>query len=210
MSVQTKIPVPASKFAKFNAEDDQRKLWTLVRDVKNRTGKGGDHYAGFKGIVRKVYQMGQDIHSIEKDFERLITIKEPNKKRLPLLCEAFLDQWRKHDYQFFYVRGSNVTIGRLTLKVVPDLGVSTPTGDEISARLWLSQGNVLDRERETFLYLMSEVKKTAQWPANWGFGVWELERDRIIPVTTVTDELRKLTCEKAERFAEMWDELPNK
>ena len=105
-----KIGAPVSVFAEFCAAKNEVQQQSLVRRAKSKSGKGGDHYAGFKRIVRTACQMGQDIHSVEEAFTRLITTKDPYKKRLPLLRDAFLDQWRKHDYQFFKAQWSNVTI----------------------------------------------------------------------------------------------------
>lgn len=208
MLVQTKIRVPSSKFAEFYATDNERHQLSLVRNVKNKSGKGGDRYAGFKGKVKAAYHMGQDIDTVQAELKTLVANAKADRERLALLSDAFIGQWRQQEYQFFKVQGNDVTIARLTLKVSPDLGVSTRAGEKIAVRLWLSESNILDKERDTFIYLMSEVKRTAQWPPTWMYGVWELERGRIDRVLTVADQLRDEIYRKAELFSEMWDGLP--
>ena len=201
------IRAPISVFAKFCAEDDERKQRMLVRRAKIQSRKGGgDPYGSFKRIVRTARHQDQDIDSVQAELKALMQSKE----RLALLSDAFIGQWRKHSYNFFKVQPIFVSLARLTIKVAPDLGVLTRAGDEIAVRLWVSEGNILDRERDTFIYLMSEAKKPAQWPLHWRFGVWELEQERIHHMITVTDEQRKLTHERAEMFAEMSEALSNK
>ena len=213
MQDRARILTPISTFAEYCAADDERKQSALVRDVKYRSGGGGvGLIMRFRQIVGTARHQGQDIATVENELKALVarSSKVREKERLALLSDAFIGQWRKYDYHFQPVQGTKVSLARLTIKVFPDLGVVTRAGDEIAVRLWVSEGNILDKERDTFIYLMSEAKQPAQWPTNWGFGVWELERDRIKYAITVTEELRKLTYEKAERFAEMWDALPNK
>lgn len=207
MLVQTKIRAPASKFAEFFATDSERRQLSLVRSVKSKPRKGGDRYAGFKSKVKAAYHMGQDIDTVQAELKTLAaTAKtDTDRDRLTLLSDAFIGQWRQQGYQFFKVQGNDVTIARLTLQVFPDLGVSTRAGEEIAVRLWLSESNILDKERDTFICLMSEVKRIAQWPPTWMYAVWELETGRIDPVMTVTDQLRDEIYRKAELFSEMWD-----
>ena len=175
-------------------------------------GRGIAPIMRFQQIVGTTPHRGQEIATVEKELEALIarSIEVRDKERLTLLKDAFIGQCRNHGYQFKPVQETKISLGRLTIKVFPDFGVVTRAGDEIAVRLWLSKRNISDKERDTFIYLMSEAKQPGQWPANWSFGVWELEHDRINPVTTVPDVLRKLTYERAERFAEMWDELEDK
>ena len=166
-----RLRVPVSTFAKFCAAEDDKSRRNLVKGAKSRTGKnGGDYYARFKRVVKTACQMGNDIDAVEDDLTTQVVNVEPEKTRLPLLRDAFLDQWRKHGYQFFAVHGKDVTVARLTLKVAPDLGVLTRAGDEIAVKLWLSEGDVFDRKRDTFIYLMSEAKRMAQWPLVWRYA----------------------------------------
>ena len=213
MQGRARILTPISTFAEYCAEDDERKQSALVSKLKYRSGGGGvGPIMRFRQIVSTASHPGRDIATVEDDLEALIerSIKVGERERLTQISRAFIGQWRTYDYQFKPVQGAKVNLGRLTIKVFPDLGVVTRSGDEIAVRLWLKEREILDKERNTFAFLMSEAKQPAQWPADWGFGVWELEHDRINPSTTITDELRKSTYEKAERFAEEWDALPDK
>ena len=213
MRDRTRIPTPISTFAEYCAEDDERKQWNLVRDVKYRSGGGGvGPIMRFRQIASTARHQGQDIATVEYELKALMAraSKVSEKERLELLSNAFIGQWRKYDYRFQPVQGTNVSLARLTIKVFPDLGVVTRAGGEIAVRLWLSERNIMDKERDTFIYLMSEAKKPAQWPANWSLGVWELEQGHIHHVIAVSDALRNLVYERAEMFAEMWDTLPSK
>ena len=144
MQKDSRLRVPISTFAKFCAAKDEKSRLNLVRGAKSQTGKnGGDYYARFKRIVKTACQMGQDIDTVEDDLTTQVVNVEPEKTRLPLLRDAFLDQWRKHGYQFFAVHGKDVKVARLTLRVSVDLGVLTRAGDEIAVRLWLSEADLL-------------------------------------------------------------------
>ena len=79
----------------------------------------------------------------------------PKKERLSLLGDAFFGQWRKHDYLFFRVQRTNVTVARLTLAVAPELGVLIRADDQVAVRLWISGREIMGRERDTLIYLLS-------------------------------------------------------
>ena len=213
MLIQTEISAPASTFAKFCATEDEKKQLNLVLRAKNRSGGGGiGPIMRFRQIVGTSCHQGQGIATVENELKGLIarSSKVREKERLTLLSDAFIGQWRKYDYQFQPVQGTKVSLARLTIKVFPDLGVITRAGEEVAVRLWLSEGNISDKERDTFIYLMSEAKQPAQWPTNWGVGVWELERDLIHHPITVPDDMKKLIYERAEKYAELWCSLPDK
>ena len=200
--------VPVASFAKFYAEFDEKEQWNLVRDVINRSGKGGrDHYADFKKILKTACHIDLDIDAIEEKLKALEVTQKTGRQRLALLSDAFLNQWRKCGYRFFPVKGKEVTIAELTLKVAVDLGMASPTGEQVAVRLWLSKGIVSDKERHAIHYLLSEVKRIGKRPEDRRYGVWELESERVDRVLTVTDDLRNEIYEKAELFAQMYDAL---
>ena len=202
-----------STFAEFCAEDDERKQSALVGKRKYQRGGGGiSLILRFRQIVGTTPHQGRDMATVENDLEALIAIstKAREKERLALLTDAFIGQCRNYDYQFHSAQETKVSLGRLTIKVFPDFAVVTRAGDEIAVRLWLSKKDISDNERNALVFLLSEAKKPAQWPANWKFGVWELERDRINSEITLDAKKMMLFEEKAEKFAEMWDGLPEK
>ena len=160
---RARIPTPISTFAEYCAEDDKTRQTALVKNVKHSSGRGGvGPIMRFRQTAKAACQQGQEFTGVEAELKELIASNALQRGRLTLLGDAFIGQWRKYDYQFKHVQGTKISLARLTIKVFPDLVIVSRAGDEIAVRLWLSERDILDKERDTFIYPMSEAKQPAQ------------------------------------------------
>ena len=130
-----------------------------------------------------------------------------DKAQAKILAEAFINQWNHHGYRFYKVAEHVITIGGLTVKVIPDIGVQFTQGEVAVVKLWLRKLPIAERRRQATIALLDAVRQREFLPDLRMVGVWELEQYRLNCLDTVPDEFTSSLYASAEQFVEVWNKI---
>ena len=90
--------------------------------------------------------------------------------------------------EVFEVPKLSTSVGGLTIKVDPEIGMRTKAGEQ-GLRLWLGIPPMAARYSEIFHYLLGKASKEPDWPAQWHLNVWDVRRQVILLPPHMPDDI---------------------
>ena len=123
-----------------------------------------------------------DIEQLDEAGFDLNPNKRGNRTRLQTyrcLKERYVDTWRSQGANYFKIKRADVSFGKLSVTVDPEVGMRTLTADR-ALKLWFYEREVTTKIIGVCSYLLWEAAAYADWPRPWRPGTWDVYRSRLM------------------------------
>ena len=180
-------------FADFYVAGDTGRE-TIVKNFKN--GEGFNYYGPLTALVRRYLRSG-DIEGLRSARVNLNPTDERGVKRAADLESVKLDLlelWTSRPAEYFEVPTVGVSVGDLTIKVAPEVGMRTADGER-ALRLWYNPTPMEPRRARVYHYLLTEASKNLRW-SQFEARVWDVRR-KAIPIPPFLPDTMAYTVEDA-------------
>ena len=196
----TQVSMPT--FAHFCIADSKGRE-RIVRRFND--GRGFDYYGPLTALLRR-HLVSEDIEGLRKASPKLNPNRPNYQSRLADLESAkldFIDLWTSRRASYFKVRPAGVSLGRLTVKVNPEIGMRTADGER-ALRLWYPPKPMKPTLAAVYHYLLIEAGKGMLW-AGMEPGIWDVHRQAIPIPPTLPDDMARTVADAAVDFMRLLD-----
>ena len=107
---------------------------------------------------------------------------------------ALIELWTSRSAEYFEVPPVGVSVGELTVKVAPEVGMRTADGER-ALRLWYGPNQMEPRRARVYHYLLTEASTNLLW-SRLEARVWDVRR-KAIPVPPILPDAMAYTVEDA-------------
>ena len=194
-------PVSMTIFAQFYVAGAKGR-----EGIVERLGKGGrDYYGPLTTLLRQYFKSG-DIEALRHARPNLNPkVKDYLSwmKDLERAKQHCIKLWTSRQATYFKPHQTGVSLGELTVRVNPEIGMITADGDRI-LKLWYPPERIDPTYAAVFYYLLNEANRRMLW----GYGesrIWDVHRQAIPIPPALPDDMAQTVMAAAEDFMRLLD-----
>ena len=160
-------------------------------------------------MLRRTHWKTGEIDSLVNEHPNLTPGKKGYESRKALLekvKQAYIALWRSRGASFFKVGPVGVSVGDLTVRVDPEVGMRTVEGDR-ALKLWLNADEMPQALSHVYHYLFGEASKHPAWPVERHLGIWDVQRAALPLPPPLPDNMEDIVVSGASDFMDRWQRL---
>ena len=202
--------VSVSTFARFCVSSPAQREGT-VRAFAGLPGasRGFNPYVGLLALFRRTHWETGEIDNLvdaQPNLNPRAKKYESRQASFEKLKQAYIDLWRRRDASFFKVEPIGVSVGDLTVRVDPEVGMRTVDGER-ALKLWFNDKEMTPRLSHVYHYLFGEASKDQGWPVERHLGIWDVPRLALPLPPSLPDNMEDIVVSAASDFMDRWRRL---
>ena len=201
-------PVPMTTFADFFVARSDKRKEGIVNRFSDGNGWGGLSYRPLTAMLQRYLACGdiEGLHRAKFNLNPESSDFEKNLAALERARQNCIALWTDQKASYFKVDPAGVPLGRLTVKVSPQIGMTTKAGER-AVRLWYQQKPMGVTLSQVYHYLLIEARKKMPW-GGLVPGIWDVPRREILGIPALPNDMDSRVSDAAFDFMRIWDSLP--
>ena len=211
----TDMEIPAirmTSFAEFHDTSRSRRA-TMVRNLREQylqpeMYRYRNYYHQIRNCMVQCHWQTNEVQVFADAYEHLnFNPRYPQKRDSAMdIAEHFMRHWEKEGESIFEVSHGGGELGRLPLRIAPDVGVKTKNGDYLAAKLWFKHDKPKRAYRQAF-HWMADQFRPPTWNQDWQPAIWDVRRQTFLQPLRPPKDIRLNLIGDAAAFIGMWDAL---
>ena len=205
--------ISIASFAKFYEVRPAAQV-RIVRDIRSRMMDperyfARDFYWPLRNLLRTTHWATGDIGTFENAMQPFVYGLQDTRKKASyrILCESYVDFWKRSGATYFPIQTASVEIDGLTIVVSPEVGMRI--GDDFQAlKLWFNSIQPTRQARQIVIHLMDRANAiNDHWQKRWHSGIWDVRRARIPLVVRPARDFELGLAGQIAAFLQIWNRL---
>ena len=200
-------------FARFYVARKERQQRKVVHDFYEQSMNPElisyrDYYRPLRDAIRKYHWQTGDLTA----FEEILPFIPQNPKyasrrqQIQTVGEAYSQFWRRQNFQHINAAKVDLPLADIQIRINPELGVRSVTGDEYVVKMWFSAPEISRQLREVMSFLMGKAQISGAWPGSH-LRIWDIRRQQFLPTINSPYPPDVIYETKARLFSEIWATL---